>query len=255
MLLQRFLLSFLSKVAPRVLILLIPFCLILSGCASSNVSRYAATNVDLGVQNAKNLVVAGAEGSIVDTYQNLGQSVKGALIGGAAGAIVGSVSSGGIGTLAGAGAGVIFGASYGAYINSNINLEDDLRNRGVNLVELGDQLMIVIPSARLFSPMASQIRPEAFTTLYLVTKYINRFNKILVKIAAYTNDTGSPRVDISLSNEQAQSIAKFFLADGIDARLLYAVGYGGTHLVSRNALTWGASDNYRIEITLEKMYA
>jgi outer membrane protein OmpA-like peptidoglycan-associated protein len=87
-----------------------------------------------------------------------------------------------------------------------------------------------------------------------VASYINRYTKILVKISAYTNALGPKEVDLALSQQQADSISKFLLACGLDARLTYAVGYGGTHLVQKNSYSWGASDNYRIEITLEKLY-
>lgn len=242
-----------AKVATRFLILLINICFFISGCASSNVSRFAAANVDLGIDNAKNLVGFAADSNLGDTYDNLSQTTKGALIGGTAGAIAGGMTSG-VGVVAGTAVGAIFGASYGAYIESNINLVDRLTNRGVNIIVLGDQILIVLPSTRIFQPATSVIRPEAYSTLEMVTEYINRYHKMLVKIAGYTNDTGSERVDISLSNQQAQSVAKFFIADGMDARLIYAVGYGGTRLVSRNTCDWEGSDNYRIEITLEKLY-
>lgn len=225
--------------------------LALTSCASSNVSRYAEENIDLGVQNARNLV--NTDGSFADSFENLTQTAKGALLGGAVGAIAGSTTST-IGALPGAAIGVIFGASYGAYIDANSTLEDQLRNRGANLVILGDQVLIVLPSSRIFQTMTAEIKQGSFPTLNLLTIYINRYHKMLVKIAAYTNDTGSERVDFALSDQQARSIAKYLIANGVDARILYASGYGGTHLVSKNTLDWDSSENYRIEITMERLY-
>jgi len=158
----------------------------------------------------------------------------------------------GVGALPGVAVGLIFGASYGAYIDANINLKDRLENRGVNIVELGDQVLIVVPSSRLFMSESSVIRPEAFITLDLVTEYLNRYTKMLVKVAAYTDNSGSKRVDLCISEQQAQSVAKFFMLNGLDARLLYAAGYGGSRLITRNS--GEGSDNNRIEITLEKLY-
>ena len=76
---------------------------------------------------------------------------------------------------------------------------------------------------------------------------------MMVKVSAYTDDTGSRTIDLNLSKQQAQQVAKALLATGIDARLLYADGYGGTNLVRANTMDWD-TDNYRIEITLEKLY-
>lgn len=245
--------SLLGKGTHYFLFLSIIFCVILSGCASSNVSRSVTSNIDRGVDNAENLVDSAENSSIADTFQNSSQVAKGALIGGAAGAITGALTSG-VGVLAGTATGAILGASYGAYIDSNTNIRDQLINRGANIIILGDQVMIVIPSARIFNDMTPKIKPSAYSTLNLLTKYINGFTKMLIKISAYSNSTGSPSLDMSLSQQQANAIERYFVAACIDARLLYATGCGASHLVERNSQVSDDNDNYRIEIILEKLY-
>lgn len=235
---------------PRVLTLIVT--ILLYGCASSPVSRTAASNVDMGIQNAKNLTNGVGDSSIAQSYNNSSQATKGALLGGAAGAVTGSLVSG-VGVLAGTAGGAILGASYGAYIDSTTTLEDRLENRGVNIVELGDQILIVMPSSRLFTYMSGQLQPQAYSTMELVAEYINSHTKMLVKISGYTNDTGSKRVDLALSQQQAQAVAKTLMAYHVDARVLYAEGYGGTNLVEQNSLDWDNSENYRVEITMEKL--
>ena len=228
-------------------------CLMVA-CASSGVQRDAASNIDLGVQNAKNLAQSATNGDMADTYQNTSQSTKGAMMGGAAGAVTGAMS-GAIGFVPGVAAGAILGATYGRYIDANTTLADKLDNRGANVVVLGDQVLIVIPSSRIFNSMSASIKPTAYSTLDLVAEYINSYTKMLVKISTYTNDLGSKRVNLALSDQQAQALAKYFTAKGVDARVLYATGYGGTHLVDKISLDWDKSDNYRIEISLEKLKA
>lgn len=232
--------------------LLTCFCLFLCACASSDVSREAASNMDMGVQNAKNLYNNATEGNIADSYQNASQATKGAIIGGTAGAVTGGLSSG-IGVFHGAAIGAILGAAYGSYIDSTTTLDDRLENRGANIVVLGDQILIVLPSARLFNPMTSTLKAQAYSTLYLVAQYINQYTKMLVKVSAYTDASGTSSADLALSQQQAERVAKILLASGVDARVLYATGYGGTRLVTKNTMNWD-TDNYRIEITLEKLY-
>lgn len=233
--------------------LLVGLSSLLFGCAQSDVSREVTANIDVGVQNTRDMASSAGDGSLADSYQNASQATKGAFIGGAAGAITGTFTPG-LGTLAGTAVGAILGGSYGAYIESNASLEDQLQNRGANVVILGDQILIVIPSARIFNPLTPTIKTTAFSTLNMVTRFINQYTKMLVKVAVYTNNTGSRRIDAALSQQQANSVSKYLQAAGIDARLLYAAGYGGTHLVTSTAYDWEASDNYRIEITLEKLY-
>lgn len=222
----------------------------LFACAESNVSRDVASGIDMGVQNAKSLV---SDPDIANSYGNSSQAVKGALIGGTAGALVGAATSG-IGVWAGGMTGAVLGASYGNYIDVNTSLEDKLRNRGVTVVELGDQTLIMIPSARLFEYMTSTIKPRSYSTLEMIARYINKYRTIMVKISGYTNANSSCSADLSLSNMQAHQIARYLNASGLNARMVYAQGYGGTNLVVDNKLGWDESDNYRIEITFEKLY-
>lgn len=237
---------------PRRLFFLLLIFFALSGCASSEVSRNAASNVDMGVQNARNLTSGFGSSEIADSYQNTSQASKGAMLGGAAGGLAGSLM-GGIGFVPGAATGAMLGGSYGSYIDSRTTLADKLENRGSNIIVLGDQVMIVLPSARIFSAMSSNIKPQAYPTLDLVSEYINSYTKMLVKVAAYTDAIGPQSVNLALSQQQANNVVKYLNATGVDARVLYAVGYGGTNLVVKNAEDWGVSDNYRIEITLEKL--
>jgi outer membrane protein OmpA-like peptidoglycan-associated protein len=234
--------------------LLLLFPLFLFGCASSDVSREAASNIDMGVQNAKKLADGMADGDVPESYQNANQAAKGALVAGSAGAVTGLMASG-VGIIPGAAVGALMGASYGSYIDSESSLQDKLMNRGANIVVLGDQVMVVIPSARLFNPMTSDIKTQAYSTLDLLAQYINSYTKVMVKISAYTNKLGSERVSLAMSDQQAKNVSKYLERSGVDARVLYAAGYGGTHLVAQNSLEWDQSDNYRIEITLEKITA
>jgi outer membrane protein OmpA-like peptidoglycan-associated protein len=230
--------------------LILPLCFLLASCASSNVSRTAASNVDQGVQNAKNLT-QGGDMDVADQYQNSSQATKGAIIGGAVGAITGSLSTT-VGFVPGTAIGAILGASYGSYIDSQTTLEDRLINRGVTMIVLGDQVMIILPSSRIFCENGSSIKDSGASTLWLVSQYINQYTTMLVKITAYTNSSPSPRMDFALSQEQAENVEKYLVLSGTNARLLYAEGAGGTKLVSQNCAWTGA--NYRIEITFEKLY-
>lgn len=241
---------FLANVCSLLSILAL-YCLTLCGCAYSHVERHVTSNIDKGVAHTQDRIDAAKDGSFADTYENTNQETKGAILGGAAGGVTGYFIRG-IGVLPGLLVGSIFGASYGSYIDSKTTLKDKIQNRGVTIVILGDQILLVVPSARLFDNMSSKIKSDAFSTLDLIICFINRYTKMLVKVTAFTNPMRSCDIALCLSQEQAESVARYFVAAGIDARLLYAVGMGGTNPVQRSNYAWNENDNYRIEITLEK---
>jgi outer membrane protein OmpA-like peptidoglycan-associated protein len=224
----------------------------LTGCASSNVSRDAASNVDMGLDNANKLGTNFADGDVVESYQNSSQRSKGAMLGGAVGAVAG-VASSSVAVIPGAMVGMILGATYGSYIDSQSSVADQLTNRGATIIELGDQLLVVIPSARIFEGMTDKIKPPAYSTLNLLAAYINQYPNTLVKISAYTDDIGEKSINLALSKQQAAKVVHYLTADKVNTRVLYAEGFGGTNLVMKNTEEWGKSDNYRLEVTLEKL--
>jgi len=226
--------------------------LFLCSCASSNVSRTAARNVDLGRENVAGLGEGGQD--VAGYYQNMSQTSKGALLGGVTGGTAGWLLGSSVGVVPGAITGALLGASYGAYTDSETTLKDKLENRGAIVVVLGDQIRIVFPSVRLFEERCATLKSGAYSTLALTAQYINRFVKMLVKVSVYTNDDVSQASNLLLSRQQANKVADVLLANGIDARLLYAVGYGNRHFVENTNLSWDKSLNYRVEITLEKLY-
>ncbi len=229
------------------------YTLILCACAYSDVERTVTSNIDKGVEHTDERIDASSRSTFADSWQNANQKTHGAVLGGAAGGLTGYFISS-IGVLPGMLIGSVFGASYGAYIDSKTNIIDKLQNRGATIVVLGDQVLIVLPSARVFENMSAKIKPDAYSTLNMLVKYINTYTKMLVKITTFTNPMRENDIGLCLSQEQAESISRYLVAAGIDARLLYAVGYGGVHPVQRSTCAWKENDNYRIEITLEKLY-
>lgn len=230
------------------------FATVLVGCASSNVSRTAASNADMGFHNADKMGSDFTNGDFPESYQNTSNATKGLVLGGATGALVGFTSSS-VGIVPGMVTGAILAASYGAYIDSQSTLQDQLINRGATIIVLGDQILVAIPSDRLFVGMTDTIKPQAYPTLDLLTQYLNQYQKTLIKVSAYTDDIGDKAVNVALSKQQARKVEHYLSVNGTDARLLYAEGYGPANLVTKNTTDWGKSDNYRIEITLEKLDA
>lgn len=233
-------------------LILISIMALLEGCASSDLSRTTAGQVDEAVHNSSASISHLTSGNITDSYQNSSQTTKGLLLGSAAGAIVGGVTSG-VGLFPGAIEGAIFGSALGAYIDSHTTLTDRLINRGVKAVVLGDQVLIVVPSRMIFNEMTAEINPSAYSTLDAVSELINGYPNLSVKISAYTNETGPESVNLALSNEQARSVERYLWSRGVNTRVLSAAGYGGQKLVEKNSMAWDSGSNYRIEITLEAL--
>ncbi|MEO8400704.1 MAG: OmpA family protein [Gammaproteobacteria bacterium] len=226
---------------------------LLQGCASSNVSRNAASEFHATVQGPTSAYNGSGTNSLAESYQSTSQTTKGALIGGATGAIAGGVASGGAGILPGAAGGAIFGGALGAYIDANTTVADQLINRGNQVIVLGDQVLIVLPSEHLFNDETPVLRPYAYPTLNLVAHLISGYPNMTVKVTAYTESFGSERIYRSLSQQQANAIIRYLVRYGVNTRMLYAEGGGGTKPIVKPNPDSMVSDNNRVEITFEKL--
>lgn len=227
--------------------------LFLQGCASSDLSRTYAGSIDnayLGVRGSSTSRTA--SGSISDAYQNSSQTSKGALMGGVAGGIIGGFTNG-VGVVPGAVTGAILGGALGAYIDAHTTLVDRLENRGAKVFVLGDHVLIVLPSNKIFDDTTPNIRVTSYSTLNLVAELIGNYVNMSVTVAAYTNGGAPSQVALALSKQQAERVAKYLWKQGVNTRLLYAVGYGDSRPVTRSSQSWNCSENYRIEITFEKL--
>lgn len=225
---------------------------LLQSCASSCVSRSAENGIDMGVSNARALVCRNTD--VMEMYQNSNQLTKGVVLGGATGAIAGSLASE-VGFLPGLAIGAILGGAIGAYIDEHTTLLDRLENRGAKIIILGDQVLIVLPSVRVFKGMTSDIRSSAFPLLDATAQLLRCFTKISIKVGAHVNGNGSDCVNRALTHEQANSVVRYLWARGVNARLLVGIGYGGSRPIASctDPCSMGWEQNYRIEITLEKL--
>lgn len=219
----------------------------LSGCASSAVSRDAANGVDSVYQSGNNAVKSFADDDL-PSYPNYSSVALGAGAGGVAGAVAGALISGGTGVLPGAAGGAVVGGVMGGYMNNHANLQEQLENRGAKVFILGDQIKIILPSEQTFRGITPSIYPEAYPTLDMIAQLLNRYKTMQVKIAVYSDDAGSDKINASLSRQQSDALVKYYWGK-INTRVLYGVGMGDCHLIDVE----GAAANSRIEITSEKL--
>ncbi len=225
-------------------------CSALGGCASSAVSRDAANRVDSAYERSSDIVRNDIiDGAPVEGFQNSSEIYQGAVLGGLTGAIAGGLyTSGTVGVIPGAIGGAVVGGVFGAFVEHHSNLIDQIENRGGQVFVLGDQVMIVLPSTQIFRGVSPVLQPRAYSTLDLVAKLISGYHSMLVKVAANSYGDGTREVELSASQEQADTVVKY-LSRHADTRLISGVGYGGARLVDKR----GANVNYRLEISLEKL--
>lgn len=181
-------------------------------------------------------------------------TAKGAAAGAATGAVVGGVTS--VGIPVGAGVGAAVGGTYGYFLSKNKTTLQELGAYGVSVMRLGDNIIIIIPSNTLFKGYSTQFSKSGNDILEQIAKLLEPMNKIKITIAAYSNAPVQTEKDLFLTGKQAEAVSNHLWDQRVDARLIYAIGYGGGHPVQYAPYEAvddiiGDYANYRVEITLK----
>ncbi len=71
-----------------------------------------------------------------------------------------------------------------------------------------------------------------------------------MEISGHTDNTGTPELNQSLSEQRAQSVVDYLVNKGIEARRLKAAGYGETKAVADNQSEEGRAINRRTELKI-----
>lgn len=126
---------------------------------------------------------------------------------------------------------------------------DQLREDGVQVIQLGETIRLVLSSDALFNHDSANIRREFNPVLTVLADLINTYDKVEVKVAAYTDNRDEIARQRALTARQSQVVANFLWSHDIDARLTDAVGYNRQNAVDWNGSAMGRHHNRRVEIS------
>ncbi len=174
----------------------------------------------------------------------------------------------GIGAGIGAGLGAIFGGGTGAAIGAGVGAVaggitgynwDAIRNRlsgaskgtGTTVAEQPDgSLKLNIPSSVTFATDSYQINPALYPTLDEVAQQVAHHPELIVEVRGYTDSTGSPAYNQTLSQNRAQSVSNYLSQRGVSPIRLSAKGYGEILPIGSNDTEAGRAQNRRVEVYL-----
>lgn len=128
-----------------------------------------------------------------------------------------------------------------------------LKACGVQIIQVGDDVKIILPVDRVFLCQTSELNPCYLSILMEVAKFISCQEKYNLKITGYTNNSGCPLRDLALSRQQAQVVADFLWKACIDSRTIVARGCGAANPIACDNSCQGRSLNRRVEITWRKI--
>jgi outer membrane protein OmpA-like peptidoglycan-associated protein len=190
----------------------------------------------------------------IDPYtgeSKVSNTAKGGVIGAAGGAAIGALAKGKKGALIGAVAGGTIGAGAGGYMDIQAKaLRKELTGTGVKVQKDGEQVILIMPGNITFSSGSSDINGSFKPTLDSVVKVLKKYNKTLIQVIGYTDNTGSSAINNTLSYSRANTVSNYLKIKGISANRLLVEGKGSKNPIASNNTASGREQNRRVEITL-----
>lgn len=186
-------------------------------------------------------------------------STKGGLIGGAGGALLGA----GIGALAGHGKGAAIGAAVGTAVGAGAGImigkkmdkqKAELeRIEGAKVESVTDAnnlqaIKVTFDSGILFATGKSELNASSKAALLKFASTLKETPETDVTIYGHTDNKGSREVNMKLSNDRAQAVSNFLVANAIQKERLTTQGKAFDEPVADNATEAGRTQNRRVEV-------
>ena len=190
----------------------------------------------------------------IDPYtgeQKVAKTAWGTGIGAAAGAGIGALAGGKKGALIGAGVGALAGAGTGAYMDVQARkLREQLVGTGVQVKELDGRIYLIMPGNITFNTNEAVIKQGFTPVLDSVALVIKEYNKTMVQVYGYTDNTGTAATNNALSLRRANAVSNYLRLRGVDGNRIITDGLGSSNPIASNATAAGREQNRRVEMVL-----
>jgi outer membrane protein OmpA-like peptidoglycan-associated protein len=140
-------------------------------------------------------------------------------------------------------------ADYLAWTESQ--LRQQTAGIGVDIIRLGNTILVRIPASLTFDANSSAVKPEFDATLKEIARTVKTRNQGFVDVLAHTDTSGSPQYNLALSQKRASAVATYLAAHGVAKARIASKGYGETApLVVPDDTPDKQATNRRVEIRL-----
>jgi outer membrane protein OmpA-like peptidoglycan-associated protein len=120
---------------------------------------------------------------------------------------------------------------------------------GLDVLELGNGIVIRIPATLTFQEGSSAVKPEFDATLLEIARELKTHSQAYVDVFAHTDLSGTPQVNQALSDKRAAAVATYLAGHGVSKARIASKGLGETApLYNPEADDTERAANRRVEI-------
>jgi outer membrane protein OmpA-like peptidoglycan-associated protein len=110
--------------------------------------------------------------------------------------------------------------------------------------------LIVHMSDVLFATNKYTLRPDAQVSLAKVATILQLYPGLRVQVEGYTDSTGTPAYNQTLSENRADAVRDFLVQNGVAEANVTAQGFGETNFVAPNSTAAGRQQNRRVNLVV-----
>lgn len=191
-----------------------------------------------------------------DSVKNANNTQKGAGIGAVAGGVLGAIIGNNtkLGTAAGAAIGAAVGGGTGALIGNSMDKqarEIDQALPGAEVERVGEGIHLTLnENAVRFDVNKATLTTQAKTNLDKLVPVFNSYADTNIEIFGYTDSTGKPEYNLTLSQKRAESVKTYLISKGLAASRFKTSGFGIADPIASNDTKEGQSQNRRVEFAI-----
>lgn len=172
----------------------------------------------------------------------------GALVGAGTGALISKASGGkaGKGALIGGLAGLATGGALGNYYDKQAKELAAI----ADVVKGENGIQVFLKNDILFDVNSAVLSTEAMATLKDLNRVLKKYPKNRIVVQGYTDSTGSDAYNLTLSQQRAQAVYNYLLANGLKTLSITYIGYGKSNPIASNDTEAGRAQNRRVVLAI-----
>ena len=137
------------------------------------------------------------------------------------------------------------------FYSENIQLEKEgsilLKNFKLQALEVGEQIRL---DNIFFELDAFQLRDESATELNKIIQFMESNPFLIIEIGGHTDDTGSTKYNLDLSEQRAKSVKRALVQRGLKENRIQIKGYGMSKPLNTNSSAFERAENRRTELKI-----
>lgn len=191
-----------------------------------------------------------------ESLKNTNKTQRGAGIGAGAGALIGAIIGNNtkIGTAGGALIGAAVGGGTGALIGNKMDKQArqiDQALPGADVERVGEGIRLVLnENAVRFDTGKATLTSAAKANLNKLVPVFKEYADTNIEIYGYTDSTGSPEFNLTLSQKRAESVKNYLTSNGLLSSRFKITGLGIADPIATNDTADGRTQNRRVEFAI-----